>query len=458
MLASIESSLDRLILLDRNRGKGAALRAGFAGATGLMAVIFTIAMALFAVYMARIRVHEKGDRHQVSGTIVPLGIERGYRRRLVELLLDLALVSVAYYGAFRLRFDTSGWTDNFVYFRQSFPVVLGIQMIALFAVGTYRGTWRYFSLIDGVMFAKGVFLGMITAQVAILYLFGFEGYSGSVFVVYGMLLFLLLGSSRASFRLMSEFILRQRQTGRRLVIYGAGHAGSIAVRHVLNDAGTAYRIVGFIDDDVAKRNVRVQGYRIIGGYDHLVGMIMRGDVDVVALTSPAPGIAGLETLCARYGVAMYRLSIDWSEIPLADAAAVPAAFPAPVERRVVSLFQNGPRQRLHAAGTASLLAGGTAELQPATNSDGATAPIRVVHIITRLILGGAQENTLYTAIGQHRDPRFDVVLSCDSLYEGDCRALLMSPEDSVDVDTTWDLEVAGFALERRARARRPAER
>jgi glycosyltransferase involved in cell wall biosynthesis len=42
-------------------------------------------------------------------------------------------------------------------------------------------------------------------------------------------------------------------------------------------------------------------------------------------------------------------------------------------------------------------------------------------VITRLILGGAQENTLYTAIGQHRDSRFDVTLICgvDEAGEGD---------------------------------------
>ncbi len=47
--------------------------------------------------------------------------------------------------------------------------------------------------------------------------------------------------------------------------------------------------------------------------------------------------------------------------------------------------------------------------------------VRVLHIITRLIVGGAQENTLYTAIGQHRDPRFDVTLLCgvDNSPEGD---------------------------------------
>lgn len=37
-------------------------------------------------------------------------------------------------------------------------------------------------------------------------------------------------------------------------------------------------------------------------------------------------------------------------------------------------------------------------------------PVRVLHIITRMILGGAQENTLLTVIGQQKDPRFRVTL------------------------------------------------
>lgn len=36
--------------------------------------------------------------------------------------------------------------------------------------------------------------------------------------------------------------------------------------------------------------------------------------------------------------------------------------------------------------------------------------LRVLHLITRLIVGGAQENTLLTAIGQHRTPGFRVTL------------------------------------------------
>ena len=40
--------------------------------------------------------------------------------------------------------------------------------------------------------------------------------------------------------------------------------------------------------------------------------------------------------------------------------------------------------------------------------------VRVLHVITRLILGGAQENTLFTVIGQQKDPRFEVTLLAGS--------------------------------------------
>ncbi|HET7291014.1 MAG TPA: glycosyltransferase family 4 protein [Vicinamibacteria bacterium] len=37
-------------------------------------------------------------------------------------------------------------------------------------------------------------------------------------------------------------------------------------------------------------------------------------------------------------------------------------------------------------------------------------PVRILHVITRLILGGAQENTLLTVIGQQSEPRYRVTL------------------------------------------------
>src|SRR5262249_39312748 len=82
-------------------------------------------------------------------------------------------------------------------------------------------------------------------------------------------------------------------------------------------------------------------------------------------------------------------------------------------------------------------------------------PIRVLHVITRLILGGAQENTLLTAIGQHRNPAFRVTLlsGVDDGPEGDLHAearasgldLVILPSlvrpirPATDVRAFWDL-------------------
>ncbi len=42
--------------------------------------------------------------------------------------------------------------------------------------------------------------------------------------------------------------------------------------------------------------------------------------------------------------------------------------------------------------------------------------------------------------------RRQVLAASDSLYAGDCRAFIMTPEESVDVDTHWDLALAAFTL------------
>lgn len=387
---------------------------GDQGITGLVAVLFTIALALFAVYLMQVRVHEDTDPQRIPGTITPLGATLGYRRRLAEVCLDLVLVSVSYYGAFRLLFfDAVDFADHFVYFSRSLPIVLATQMLALFAVGAYRGMWRYFSLSDGVTFVKAVFLGFVTAQAVIIYLYRFEGYLPNVFVVYAMMAALLLVVSRASFRLLSEFVRRQSHGARRLVIYGAGDAGAVAARHLLDASRAAFRIVGFIDDDPQLWNARVHGFPVIGGYDHLVGLIMAGEVDAVSVAHEGSAVSGLAALCATHGVSLHRLSIDWREIPAVDVA-VGAGAPAPSPEARVVRFEAGRRERLQSA--PQFVVRTTA---PPVSAAPQT-PIRVVHIITRLILGGAQENTLYSAIGQHRDPRFDVTLLCgvDEAGEG----------------------------------------
>jgi len=237
-------------------------------------------------------------------------VELMYKRRIAEVLLDVCLVLVAYYGAWRLRFEGAEWDAYSRSLLQSLPIALALQMVALFIFGAYRGAWRYFGLMDGVAFAKGIAAGTAALIVTLLYLYRFENYSRGVFVIYAALLMLLLCGSRASFRLIGEYA-RRRHTGLRLAIYGAGEAGSLVLRELLGNPAEQYRMIGFIDDDPANQSLRLQGYSVLGGERKLLELIAATAVDVVVIGSvkiEPERLARLERACRDRAVRLLRFS------------------------------------------------------------------------------------------------------------------------------------------------------
>jgi len=249
----------------------------------LLSAVFVLAMVVFAAYLAQVRVYDEPSRIPPRGATVIL-FELMYKRRVAEVLLDASLVLIAYYSAWRLRFEGPEWNAYAGSFLQSVPIALAIQIVALFVFGAYRGAWRYFGLMDGVGFAKAIATGTLALIVALVYLYRFENYSRAVFVIYPALLILLLCGSRASFRLIGEYV-RRRRPGHRLAIYGAGEAGSLVLRELLGHPSEQFRMIGFIDDDPGAHSLRLQGYPVLGGERKLVELIQTGKVDVVVIGS-----------------------------------------------------------------------------------------------------------------------------------------------------------------------------
>jgi UDP-GlcNAc:undecaprenyl-phosphate GlcNAc-1-phosphate transferase len=282
-----------------------------------MAVAFLIGMVIFAVYLARVKVYDEPDEQLLaSGRVTPVVVGFMHKRRAAEVLLDFCLVPLSYYAAYRLRFEGAEFVAFFPSFLSSLPIVVALQIAALFVVGGYRGVWRYFGLMDGVVFTKGVLLGTAGIVVAIVYLFRFEHYSRGVFVIYATLLLLALISSRASFRLISEFVQR-RQSGRRVVVYGAGDGGSIVCRELMTSKTEQYAMVGFVDDDPAKYRTRVHGFTVIGGLDALTGLVAAGKVDdvVISIREIEPArVRHLEDLCAQHGVTLRRIRFTLEQL------------------------------------------------------------------------------------------------------------------------------------------------
>jgi len=283
----------------------------------LAALIFLVGMGLLAAYLAGVRVYDQDDELVREHRLTPIVVDFMYKRRVAEVLLDFCLVVIAYYGAYKLRFeDPEDFMRNFTSFSRSLPVVLAAQLVAFFIIGVYRGMWRHFGIMDTVTVAKGVFVGTVSAQLVILYVYRFESYSRTVFVIYAALLLLTVTLSRASVRLVGEYIQRKRNTGTRVVVYGAGSGGTLMMRQ-LQSVAESVRFLGFIDDDPRKSGIRVHGFPVLGPFELLKDLVREGGVDRVMISAGqvnAERLAELRGLCAQHGVALTRLLVGLEEL------------------------------------------------------------------------------------------------------------------------------------------------
>ncbi len=204
-----------------------------------------------------------GYVHQLARFILSLG----YKRRIAEGVVDLALISAAYLGAFLIRLDfrVDDWmADQMVW---SLPWVMLATYAAFLLVGIYRGIWRYTGLSDGIRFANGAMLaGVFVVGLSMVVPIAL---SGSVLVLYVIILFNLLVATRLSFQALRKGLGRLSSRGGRVMVVGAGTVGEAAASYLLSQNGHSLRVVGFVDDDGFKRGKLVHGQRVLGATSDL---------------------------------------------------------------------------------------------------------------------------------------------------------------------------------------------
>jgi FlaA1/EpsC-like NDP-sugar epimerase len=247
-----------------------------------------------------------------------------HRHSLPQLGIDGVLVALAYFLAYRLRFDlgdpprryhdlfvaTIGWT-----------VVSSLFVFTLFRL--YQKWWRYVGQRDFIAVVQAVIVATLAlpAYVAFTHPVTVASRGGettlsvptSVLALYFLLSLVFIGGTRFVARAVYERPpqgFRARKDARRVLIVGAGDGGRLVLREILRNPGLGLRPVGFVDDDPTKRSMRVEGVRVLGATEDLPRILDETEPDEVTIAIPsAPGVlrARVVRACRERGIPVRTL-------------------------------------------------------------------------------------------------------------------------------------------------------
>jgi UDP-GlcNAc:undecaprenyl-phosphate GlcNAc-1-phosphate transferase len=177
--------------------------------------------------------------------------------------------------------------------------------------------WRRFGAAELTATLRAVALGVAASVICVLYLYRFEGFSRLVFLVDAVILGTLLIGTRVAVNRLDEYLLRQRGSSRRVLVYGAGRRGVLLVHDLLGAPNLNLVPVGFLDDDRAKQRLRIEGLRVLGGIAELDAVLAThrpGEVIVSTDQIAGARLAAIESACRARDVGVRRLRLSLEQV------------------------------------------------------------------------------------------------------------------------------------------------
>ena len=213
------------------------------------------------------------------------------KRTIFFVLVDGLLLSFSLYLSFYLRFDGNIKPEYIDKFWRYLIVFLSVKYITFTVFRLYRISWSYVGFYEllNMLMANTVNLFLLSGIVYMFWFYElFRGFPRSIpvldFVISLVLIVMFRTSKRVYLQLWNE--TNSVDTKRTLII-GAGNAGEQIVRDVRRQKSSPYTPVGFIDDDVMKHGIYIQGVKVYGSRKDIAQVVKELNVDLVLLAMPS---------------------------------------------------------------------------------------------------------------------------------------------------------------------------
>ncbi len=246
----------------------------------------------------------------------PMNLRTKIPQAALMMLLDAAMACLSLLFALQMYSDINP-PESLQQVWRTMPLLVLLTVGGLQIMGLYRSLMRYASVDALVQIALGTLIGSATTFLLSLTVDTINPAAEYVllmprfiYMIQYMMMVMMVGISRFSFRIMGQSgLLRHHKGGRRLMVIGAGWAGAQVLRDVHSGRyGDTHAIV-VVDDDVAKRNTRIGRVPVMMDTDKVGEYARKYDIDeiIIAIATPQHDLTPLIQNCIDTGcrVRMY---------------------------------------------------------------------------------------------------------------------------------------------------------
>ena len=208
-------------------------------------------------------------------------------REMMLCLLELCIVFVSFLLAYWIRIDF-----RFPDFAQldivkcliALLIVLIVYAISFFVFKIHKSLWKYIGPVETIRIGLSVLLSSIVLFILVIVTSISRSYT-SVVVTGGLLTAILMYTVRVSYRLYRRSTMKIDGPRKKAVIIGAGDAGYILLKEIIQNDSFHVEVVGFVDDK--RYNNMVSGYKVLGDTYDLPEIVSKYGIEEAFIAIPS---------------------------------------------------------------------------------------------------------------------------------------------------------------------------
>ncbi|BAU28085.1 FlaA1/EpsC-like NDP-sugar epimerase [Aneurinibacillus soli] len=211
------------------------------------------------------------------------------KRMLILTIVDALLIGSSVFIAYQLRFEM----DIPLVYWNTVPKAVIIAVLCsyllLYQFKIYKRLWRYASVGELYSIVKAITFGTVLFILLNEIIF-YYSIPRSIYLISWMGCIISIGGSRFIWRMKKDKYTapNKRKSGRnRALIIGAGDAGILITKELKHSFSQDIYPVGFIDDDLNKRNFQVNGLPVLGGRESIVENVKKHEVSTIIIALPS---------------------------------------------------------------------------------------------------------------------------------------------------------------------------